>query len=78
MILRNLSNRVTIQKDDPLAKPNYNFAKRQRELAKKAKKEEKQQRKSVEGSSTDAETTAPDTTIADESPPPPDTLVPGR
>jgi hypothetical protein len=32
-----------------LAKPNYNFAKRQRELAKKAKKEEKQQRKAVEG-----------------------------
>jgi hypothetical protein len=28
-----------------LAKPNYNFAKRQRELAKKAKKEEKLLRK---------------------------------
>ena len=78
MILRNVSNRVTIHKDDPLAKPNYNFAKRQRELAKKAKKEEKQQRKAVEGSSPEAETTAPDITIADESPPSPDTLVPGR
>jgi hypothetical protein len=30
-----------------LAKPNYNFAKRQRELAKKAKKDEKQQRKAA-------------------------------
>ena len=32
-----------------MAKPNYNFAKRQRELAKKAKKEEKQQRKAAVG-----------------------------
>jgi len=33
-----------------LAKPNYNFAKRQRELAKKAKKEEKLKRKAGDGS----------------------------
>ncbi len=32
-----------------MAKPNYNFAKRQRELAKKAKKDEKQQRKAAIG-----------------------------
>ena len=32
-----------------MAKPNYNFAKRQRDLAKKAKKEEKQQRKAATG-----------------------------
>jgi len=30
-----------------LVKPNYNFAKRQRELAKKAKKEEKAARKAA-------------------------------
>ena len=29
------------QKDAPMAKPNYSFEKRQRELAKKKKKEEK-------------------------------------
>ncbi len=31
----------TIQKEDPLAKVNYNYEKRQREIAKKKKKEEK-------------------------------------
>lgn len=31
-----------------MAKPNYSFAKRQRELAKKKKKEEKRQRKAAE------------------------------
>jgi len=33
------------RKDKPLAKPNYQFEKRQRELAKKKKKEEKKLRK---------------------------------
>lgn len=33
-----------------MAKPNYSFEKRQRELAKKKKKEEKQQRKTHTGS----------------------------
>ena len=32
-----------------MAKPNYSFEKRQRELAKKKKKEEKAQRKTVPG-----------------------------
>jgi hypothetical protein len=32
-------------KDKPLAKPNYQFEKRQKELAKKKKKEEKRLRK---------------------------------
>lgn len=41
-----------------MAKPNYNFAKRQRELAKKAKKEEKQQRKAAVGAPDEPE--APD------------------
>jgi hypothetical protein len=34
-----------IDKDDKLAKPNYGFVKRQKELAKKQKKEEKLKRK---------------------------------
>jgi hypothetical protein len=33
------------RKDDPLAKPNYQYEKRQKELAKKRKKEEKLKRK---------------------------------
>ena len=45
-----------------MAKPNYNFAKRQRELAKKAKKEEKQQRKAAVGAPDEPET--PDTEAA--------------
>ena len=40
-----------------MAKPNYNFAKRQRELAKKAKKEEKQQRKAATGTAGEGEPT---------------------
>lgn len=35
----------SIDKDRLLAKPNYSFQKRQKELAKKKKKEEKKQRK---------------------------------
>ena len=34
-----------IRKGNPLAKPNFQFEKRQKELAKKKKKEEKKQRK---------------------------------
>jgi hypothetical protein len=61
-----------------MAKPNYSFAKRQRELAKKKKKEEKRQRKSADqeegveegvapgtegsGEATTAESPAKDTT----------------
>ena len=36
---------VTETEDSPLAKPNYQFEKRQKELAKKKKKEEKRLRK---------------------------------
>ncbi|MEQ1519242.1 MAG: hypothetical protein ABL931_22425 [Usitatibacteraceae bacterium] len=39
-----------------MAKPNYNFAKRQRELAKKAKKEEKLQRKAAVGATEEGAT----------------------
>lgn len=45
-----------------MVKPNYNFAKRQRELAKKAKKEEKQLRKAA-GVAGEAETTETDAPV---------------
>lgn len=48
---------------DPLAKPNFNFIKRQKELEKKKKKEEKQQRKqekATAGSEEDREQTEED------------------
>ena len=48
-----------------MAKPNYNFAKRQRELAKKAKKEEKQQRKAVEGNVAEAGSADADKIVTD-------------
>ena len=56
-----------------MVKPNYNFAKRQRELAKKAKKEEKQQRKAgagtaAEGEAVDTDTGAPVAPPAEEKP----------
>ena len=40
-----LSFLATTEKDRQLAKPNYAFAKRQRDLAKKQKQEEKRKRK---------------------------------
>jgi hypothetical protein len=40
-------------KGDLLAKPNYQFEKRQKELAKKNKKEEKRQKKVAENTATD-------------------------
>ena len=54
-----------------MVKPNYNFAKRQRELAKKAKKEEKQQRKAATGTAGEgepADTDAPVETPAENKP----------
>ena len=52
----------TPRKDRQLAKPNYDFAKRQKELAKKAKKEEKRLRKLAAGEtpSADDDADAPD------------------
>jgi len=38
-----------IQRKDPMAKPNYQYEKRQRELEKKRKKEHKAQRKTTGG-----------------------------
>ena len=48
-----------------MAKPNYAFAKRQRDLAKKAKKEEKRLRKTQAPSTPQQDAT---TTVADKSP----------
>ncbi|AFL72746.1 hypothetical protein [Thiocystis violascens] len=45
-----------------MAKPNYAFAKRQRDLAKKQKKEEKQQRKAVTTETETQETQLPSDT----------------
>jgi hypothetical protein len=51
-----------------LAKPNYAFAKRQRDLAKKQKKEAKRQRK--------AESTDAPAPVDGEAPPPAEKIVP--
>ncbi len=55
------------ERDVPLAKPNYEFAKRQREIAKKKKKEDKLKRKTdadapeqEDGAPPAATATAPD------------------
>jgi len=45
LVSRILSIRQPTRKDTPMARPNYQFKKRQKELAKKKKKEEKRQRK---------------------------------
>lgn len=52
-----------------MAKPNYNFAKRQRELAKKAKKEEKQQRKAAESAPAEGDAGEGEVIIGDGTPP---------
>jgi hypothetical protein len=44
-VISDLTDPATGQKGDAMAKPNYQFKKRQRELAKKKKKEEKRKRK---------------------------------
>jgi hypothetical protein len=51
-------------KDRQLPKPNYAFAKRQRDLAKKQKKEEKRQRKLV-GANPPAPETVPPQPVSD-------------
>lgn len=47
-------------KDHILAKPNYSYEKRQRELAKKQKKEEKLKRKNEGGNDQDFDSEAPE------------------
>ena len=53
-----------------MAKPNYAFEKRQRELAKKKKKEEKANRKTVPSRDAQPETGAPAPAPADDTPVP--------
>ena len=48
-----------------MAKPNYSFAKRQRDLAKEQKKEEKLQRKNAALAEEQAQTDAPETAASD-------------
>ena len=55
------------RKERQLAKPNYDFAKRQKELAKKAKKEEKRLRKLAAGETPES-ADAEDSTDADDAP----------
>ena len=45
LFISEIIDSVTDQKGHAMAKPNYQFKKRQKELAKKKKKEEKRQRK---------------------------------
>jgi hypothetical protein len=56
-------------KDLPVAKPNYSFEKRQRELAKKRKKEEKAQKKAHPGQPDDGQPHDGDNAAADAPPP---------
>lgn len=63
----------TPRKDRQLAKPNYDFAKRQKELAKKAKKEEKRLRKLAAGETPSAEDDADTDTPDDDASKPPET-----
>ena len=49
-----------------MAKPNYSFEKRQRDLAKKAKQEEKRQQKLANKAATDSDDNAASTDLADQ------------
>jgi hypothetical protein len=60
----------------PLAKPNYAFQKRQRELAKKQKKEEKRLRKAEPGSAQEDSGADADVGVAGALPVPPGEPVP--
>ncbi|WP_143038314.1 hypothetical protein [Pseudomonas saponiphila] len=52
----------------PMAKPNYSFAKRQRDLAKEQKKEEKLQRKKAAAEESNAADADPEVSIDDAEP----------
>lgn len=56
---------ITTNQDDPLAKPNYSFEKRQREIAKKKKQDEKQAKKvaSRDGVKVQSTSNAPNTEV---------------
>ena len=48
-----------LDRADPMAKPNYSFEKRQRELAKKKKQEEKDAKKRAEREAAKADASPP-------------------
>jgi len=52
-------SRKKLSKEQPLAKPNFDFQKRQKEIAKKKKNEEKKQRKLEKNTATSAENPVP-------------------
>jgi hypothetical protein len=64
-VIRDLVDPATDQKGNAMAKPNYQFKKRQKELAKKKKKEEKRQRK-LENKAVETDETEKDPTPSTE------------
>jgi hypothetical protein len=51
--------KIIFSKEQPLAKPNFDFQKRQKEIAKKKKNEEKMQRKLEKNTAASAEKSVP-------------------
>ncbi len=62
-VISNLIDPATNQKGNVMAKPNYQFKKRQKELAKKKKKEEKRKRK-LENKAIETDETEKDPTLS--------------
>ena len=55
MVIKSRIRKNLPEKEQPLAKPNFDFQKRQKEIAKKKKNEEKRQRKMEKNASASAE-----------------------
>jgi len=64
-VISGLIDPATYQKGNAMAKPNYQFKKRQKELAKKKKKDEKKQRK-LENKAVETDETPEDPTPSTE------------
>jgi len=62
-VISDFINPETNQKGNDMAKPNYQFKKRQKELAKKKKKEEKRKRK-LENKAVETDETEKDPTLS--------------
>ncbi len=54
-VIKSGNRKNLLEKGQPLAKPNFDFQKRQKEIAKKKKNEEKRQRKMEKNTATSAE-----------------------
>jgi hypothetical protein len=59
---------ITLAEDESMAQPNYQYEKRQKELAKKKKKEEKLQRKSADKDAKPMEDDTPPPVAAQDAP----------